>query len=47
LAAAVRRVLAEPAYRARAAALRSAIADTDPLGTINDVLLDLAASGAN
>ncbi len=45
LDAAVRRVLAEPSYRARAGALAAEIAATDPLGTITDVLVELARSG--
>ena len=45
LAAAVQRVLAQPSYRARANALATEIAATDPLGTITDVLVGLAPSG--
>jgi UDP:flavonoid glycosyltransferase YjiC (YdhE family) len=44
VAAAVRRVLSEPGFRARAAALQSEIAATDPLGTITGVLIELAQS---
>jgi UDP:flavonoid glycosyltransferase YjiC (YdhE family) len=46
LATAVRTILARPAYRQRAAALQAEIARTDPVGTIVETLLTLAAAEA-
>jgi UDP:flavonoid glycosyltransferase YjiC (YdhE family) len=47
VARAVRRVLTEPSFGQRAAALASEIARTDPLGTISDALVDLARAGVS
>jgi UDP:flavonoid glycosyltransferase YjiC (YdhE family) len=44
LAAAVRRILHEPGFRQRARALQAEIAQTRPLDTISEVLLDLTAA---